>query len=172
MIRFSCPVCQKHLKAPDNKGGVKVDCPKCGQRLQIPPPQRSKTMLGEVDEVGSKSRIELSGFRTASQPAATRTEVELDDLGPSDVSQRRPRGISRCPFCDSTFPPLMKKQVSPAGWVVFSTVIAMGFGMCIAGLCLWPLIVVGFVCMPLSVLGILITTEYRVCSDCGAKLGD
>jgi hypothetical protein len=47
----------------------------------------------------------------------------------------------------------------------------MGFGMFVVGLCFWPLIVVGFIRLPLSILGILITTEQRVCGGCGAKLG-
>jgi DNA-directed RNA polymerase subunit RPC12/RpoP len=38
MIRFQCPACQKKLKAPGNAVGRKVDCPGCGQRLQVPQP--------------------------------------------------------------------------------------------------------------------------------------
>jgi hypothetical protein len=65
----------------------------------------------------------------------------------------------------------MKKTIAPAGWVVFAAIIAMGLGMCVVGLCFWPLLIVGFVCLPLSALGLLINAEERVCSDCGAKFG-
>jgi len=38
MIRFQCPACQKVLKAEDRGAGTKINCPKCGQRLLVPPP--------------------------------------------------------------------------------------------------------------------------------------
>ncbi len=49
MIRFACPACRKILKAPDEGAGRKINCPKCGQRLLIPPPVQvqNKTVLGE-----------------------------------------------------------------------------------------------------------------------------
>jgi transcription elongation factor Elf1 len=37
MIRFACPSCRKHLKADDRGAGRKISCPRCGQRLRIPP---------------------------------------------------------------------------------------------------------------------------------------
>jgi DNA-directed RNA polymerase subunit RPC12/RpoP len=56
MIRFSCPTCQKPIKAPDDAQGRKVPCPQCGQRLLIPPSEQSrhKTVLGKLspDPVG------------------------------------------------------------------------------------------------------------------------
>jgi DNA-directed RNA polymerase subunit RPC12/RpoP len=36
MIRFACPNCGKHLKAPEERAGQKVSCPRCSQRLLIP----------------------------------------------------------------------------------------------------------------------------------------
>jgi hypothetical protein len=51
VIRFSCPACQKVLKAPDQGAGRKTHCPRCGQRLLIPPPVRveNKTILGRPE---------------------------------------------------------------------------------------------------------------------------
>jgi DNA-directed RNA polymerase subunit RPC12/RpoP len=52
MIRFSCPSCQKALKAPEEGAGRKISCPNCGQRLLIPSPPsppvhaQDKTILG------------------------------------------------------------------------------------------------------------------------------
>jgi DNA-directed RNA polymerase subunit M/transcription elongation factor TFIIS len=40
MIRFQCPRCQSVLEAPERKGGTKVNCLKCRQRLQIPLPSQ------------------------------------------------------------------------------------------------------------------------------------
>src|SRR5262249_2088657 len=52
MIAFICPACQSALESPDHTTGQKVNCPKCGQRLLIPPPMprpmRNRTMLGPV----------------------------------------------------------------------------------------------------------------------------
>lgn len=49
MIRFACPVCHKIMKAPEKGVGKKISCPKCGQRLEIPPPVQvqNKTVLGQ-----------------------------------------------------------------------------------------------------------------------------
>lgn len=38
MIRFKCPACQKILKILDEGAGRKVNCPKCGQMMQVPTP--------------------------------------------------------------------------------------------------------------------------------------
>ncbi len=48
MIYFQCPTCRKELKAQDGFAGRKVECPDCGQRLLIPPPEQATgdTVLG------------------------------------------------------------------------------------------------------------------------------
>ncbi len=48
MIYFQCPTCRKDLKAQDGFAGRKVECPDCGQRLLIPPPEQATgdTVLG------------------------------------------------------------------------------------------------------------------------------
>lgn len=38
MVTFACPACRNALTAPDQAVGSKVQCPSCGQRLQVPPP--------------------------------------------------------------------------------------------------------------------------------------
>jgi len=48
-IRFKCPTCQASLTAGDGKAGSKLPCPKCGQRLQVPPPPVNHTILGELE---------------------------------------------------------------------------------------------------------------------------
>ncbi|HZT82206.1 MAG TPA: hypothetical protein VFA26_18405 [Gemmataceae bacterium] len=39
-IHFRCPRCAKPLESPAHTAGQKVNCPDCGQRLQIPQPAR------------------------------------------------------------------------------------------------------------------------------------
>ncbi len=64
----------------------------------------------------------------------------------------QPGGIGfRCPFCQSGLPPRVKSKISTAGWVVF--------------------VVLLIACFPLSIIGIFIKEDYRVCSSCGTKLG-
>ena len=46
-IRFACPACNAVIKAPADKVGRKVNCPKCGQRLQIPPPPKERTVVAK-----------------------------------------------------------------------------------------------------------------------------
>jgi hypothetical protein len=38
MFDYACPACCAVLTAPDHAVGRKATCPKCGQRLRIPPP--------------------------------------------------------------------------------------------------------------------------------------
>ena len=56
----------------------------------------------------------------------------------------------RCPYCQTTAPPLVARRISTAGWVVFGTMI--------------------IVCFPLFFIGLLIKEEYRQCSWCRATL--
>ena len=50
VIRFQCPRCQATFEVPDSQGGYKTNCPKCSQRLQIPRPPPSKTVLAPLLE--------------------------------------------------------------------------------------------------------------------------
>ncbi len=44
-IRFLCPTCKAVMDAPVERAGNKINCLKCGQRLQIPPAERATTIL-------------------------------------------------------------------------------------------------------------------------------
>ncbi|HEX3151650.1 MAG TPA: hypothetical protein VHR66_26490 [Gemmataceae bacterium] len=46
-IKFICPVCKTAYTVDDADAGKKDSCKKCGQRLQVPNPQRLKTILGD-----------------------------------------------------------------------------------------------------------------------------
>ena len=48
MIRFACPACSTPYEVPDANAGHKTNCPRCGQRLQVPIPPPSKTMLAPL----------------------------------------------------------------------------------------------------------------------------
>jgi hypothetical protein len=78
------------------------------------------------------------------RPSRRREVDDEDDDRPSR------RGF-RCPYCRSTARPYVSSQISPAGWVVFVVMILF--------------------CFPLFFIGLLMTEEYRTCSDCGMRLG-
>src|SRR5262245_13010668 len=56
MIRFSCPMCHMVLQADASQARLKMPCPRCGQRLQVPPPAVNKTVLGSLLPAGGPTR--------------------------------------------------------------------------------------------------------------------
>jgi DNA-directed RNA polymerase subunit RPC12/RpoP len=68
--------------------------------------------------------------------------------------RRRPRRERRgfeCPYCGCDSPPARRSEVSATGWVI--------------------LVVMLLFCFPLFFIGLFIKDEYRVCRDCGTRLG-
>src|SRR5690348_13603878 len=97
MIRFACPKCKATIQAPDNKVGAKAPCPKCGQRLQVPAPPASKTLLGEAlpasqapagktvvgDMVFNSPSLEVEEAAESQQPEPA-TEIQLPVPAPAN----------------------------------------------------------------------------------------
>jgi transcription elongation factor Elf1 len=44
-IHFVCPTCNAKMSGPIHKAGQKIHCLNCGQRLQVPPVEHSRTIL-------------------------------------------------------------------------------------------------------------------------------
>jgi len=174
-IRFSCPKCQSKLNAPDEKAGVKVPCPKCGQRLLIPtpPPPENKTLLGELEPPPLPAPTVLGKLEP--EPLAY-VPVEVDDIldvlpaspivavpiviqpvpppGQGNVprSPYRDEGVGfQCPYCKTRALPRIRSDISQTGWIVFIVLILS--------------------CFPLCWVALFIKEEYRVCSACGIRLG-
>ena len=100
-IRFACPVCAAEYTVNDRFAGKKSDCKVCGQRLQVPNPNRARTVLGKL--VGPPPepspppapepapipliRHELPG-PTSERPPRRDPEEPLSGRG----ADRRPRG--------------------------------------------------------------------------------
>ena len=133
---FRCPACDAKLMVSETRRGQQVQCPKCMEDMIMP---------SKPTHPGSALDVERA------------EDVEVSDLDRPNTnnSGRSPEPESRfgfqCPFCQSKSPPLIKKQISTAGWIVF-------VGLVIA-------------CFPLSLIGLFIKEEYRVCGSCGIKLG-
>jgi hypothetical protein len=96
MIRFSCPVCRKVLKAPEHGVGRKVPCPRCGQRLQIPPPVpvQNKTILGQPMQASGGSSATL----TCSCPHCGRAGIPFE--------MHEAHTVCECARCGGKFTPL------------------------------------------------------------------
>jgi lipopolysaccharide-induced tumor necrosis factor-alpha factor len=154
MIRYTCPSCQAVLSSPPGSEGTTQACSECGQRLEVPYPQEAP-------------RVE--SVRNRPEPPARRRPEEEERRPARDDEERRPRrdnydeddregrrsarrrGQFECPYCHTTYPPVTRSQISTAGWIVF--VILLLF------------------CLPLCFIGLFIKEEYRVCSECGNRIG-
>jgi hypothetical protein len=89
MIRFACPRCNKILKAPDEKAGVKVACPGCRTPLLIPsvspapppPPSPRPSVLATFQEQAQKIagsvRQMFEAARQTPQPKSTKKTLVL-----------------------------------------------------------------------------------------------
>jgi hypothetical protein len=71
---------------------------------------------------------------------------------PKYVQQPPPVGFM-CPSCLTTAPPLTASKVSTTGWVIFALLFLSCFGTV------------------LSWFGLMFREHYKVCSQCGIKLG-
>jgi hypothetical protein len=66
--------------------------------------------------------------------------------------KKRERGDGfRCPYCGESGPPVVKKKISTAGWVIF--------------------VVLLLACFPLCLLALLFTEDVRQCGACGINIG-
>lgn len=70
MIRFACPRCKSVFSAPDRKAGAKTTCPKCQQRMQIPSPPKTKTILAPL--------VEYQPDSDAAQPKRPASQADPD----------------------------------------------------------------------------------------------
>lgn len=70
---------------------------------------------------------------------------------PLNVLPPAPAVGFQCPFCHTRLPPSVQSEVSTAGWIV--------------------LVAMLFFCPPLFFIGLFIKEEFRVCSQCGIRLG-
>jgi hypothetical protein len=92
MIDFSCPRCQKKLKAHDAAAGKNVKCPGCGQTVLAPavasPSPEGKTLGGAQAGLGGDNSLPLP--RAGSMPSAPglRDEPTLPPL--NAPAQRKP----------------------------------------------------------------------------------
>lgn len=171
VIRYKCPACQVVLQAAETDSGKAAACPKCGQKLKIPaasePQPKVRLEVTEQDVVEVVHEVPREAPRRRDPDDRPRKSQRDDRYDYRD----RGRGRIVCPYCESELPPIVRKRISLGGWVLSSSAVVTGLGSCLGGLLCLPLIIVSIICVPLAAMGILVTTDDKVCSECNARLG-
>ncbi len=87
-IRYSCPRCQKSLESPASFAGQKLNCPACGQRLQIPQPATppapplNKTILATEEPVATATAPAPSPHPPPPPPSRPTDTLEVVESAP------------------------------------------------------------------------------------------
>lgn len=97
-IEFHCPHCDKLLKTPDEKAGVRANCPGCGQVVTIPNP-----ILEESDADPSFAEI-AAGPETSAPDSSVAREPDRQVVEPGSADAHSLHGRSQydmkpCPMC-------------------------------------------------------------------------
>src|SRR5262249_45328259 len=138
---------------PHSDVGQKFFCPGCGQKLQVPQPPPNKTVLGTFTPVAPTPPPPVPAQVypvVIAQAPPPPLPVDGYDAYPDRRRRRRGRGF-RCPFCDSTEPPVTREELGSEAWILFVVLLLFFIPLC------W----LPFVTMK---------KRYRVCYDCGARL--
>jgi DNA-directed RNA polymerase subunit M/transcription elongation factor TFIIS len=151
VVTFICRTCGRTLKAKDEYAGRMVQCGSCGLEQIVP-----EGRVGQKDDLPTAlpadSPESVSKNATPfAEPVASYQAPHITIQMPKDQPSPRRRKGFECPYCHTDEYPLVCKQISTAGWVVF--------------------VILLLACFPLCVIGLLITESYKVCSACGIRLG-
>lgn len=198
MIRYTCPRCSKSLESPVSFAGQKLNCPDCGQRLQIPqpstppPPPVNKTVLAKEEAPATAPR---STSAAASPPVSVVAVTPVAEPPPRkaapretclecgvDVTQRA--RVQTCPDCGSLLcsaacyrdhryhahAPKRKKRARPVECHYCGST-ALPYQTSVissGGWVVFVLLLIFF--FPLCWIGLLMTESQFKCADCGARL--
>lgn len=107
-IHYRCARCAKPLESPAHLAGTKLNCPDCGQRLQIPlsstaaPPSISVVPVSPAPPA-PRAAVPEEPILTVVPVAASAPEVRREHCLECGVDiTRRPR-VQTCPDCGSLF---------------------------------------------------------------------
>jgi len=87
-IEFHCPHCDKLLKTPDDKAGVRANCPGCGQIITVPD---LVVEAAQADPSFAASHVEAE----VAPPEAGFARTQEDEVVDSD----RQHDMKPCPMC-------------------------------------------------------------------------
>jgi DNA-directed RNA polymerase subunit RPC12/RpoP len=95
-IHYRCPRCQKSLVSPPKASGQKMNCPECGQRLQVPkqspsatPAPVNRTILATEIPDAVAGRAQAAPISAPAPPVPAQEEI-LDEVIPVLPSARSP----------------------------------------------------------------------------------
>jgi predicted RNA-binding Zn-ribbon protein involved in translation (DUF1610 family) len=109
-ISFSCPSCDKKLKAPDNAAGKSSKCPGCGAAVTCPEPIYDAELVG-----GDSGGLDPYGDLDSDQPygvvdAAPATATTTEDRRPCPMCGEMILAAAiKCRHCGEVFDPVLKK---------------------------------------------------------------
>jgi hypothetical protein len=66
VLRFSCPQCDRALRAPEDKAGSRVQCPECGNKFVVP------AAIDEPEPPEVKARLQDDEFDEDDEPQVRR----------------------------------------------------------------------------------------------------
>lgn len=138
--------CQKCGQSNDAKS---IFCRNCGDRLAALRPEQYNTnsprpYAWKTDEYQTQSEARqyaphfpppvpsvvspVQTHQQAAYPMVT-TGLRLDYRGPQDLS-----GHYRCPYCATSYLPIIERRISTAGWITFAILLVFTFIFCWIGL--------------------------------------
>jgi hypothetical protein len=138
MIEFHCPHCDKLLKTPDSKAGVRANCPGCGQLVTVP----DEPPMVDIAE-------EAPGFDDSPPPvpsAPTSTQRTASASGRAGTipcpmcGEQINRAAVRCRFCGENLSPSSRgrRNVVPHRGVLILVLSILGLVICLPfGIAAW-----------------------------------
>jgi hypothetical protein len=153
LIRFSCPRCKSILETPDHRAGDKVECPKCQQRLQVPVPPRTQTVLAHlISSTPDPAPLKTGPVFPQAEPVNTQTVgqpfVAATPPGWSGI-QATPVGpqVPPTPYAQPTAPSQgLQFRLVPVGLLIIfisGCVAASGFGFLLIAMFVMSVMVFG-----------------------------
>lgn len=96
-IEFHCPHCDKLLKTPDDKAGVRANCPGCGQTVTVPDPAH------EAAHADASFGAGQSAVAAPDLPEAEQAPSAAEDTKPCPMCGASiKKAATRCRFCGET----------------------------------------------------------------------
>jgi hypothetical protein len=134
MIEFHCPHCDKLLKTPDDKAGVRASCPGCSQPVTVPNEQPLIDLVEEDPGLADSPPSRASTPRAASTPGRANT-IPCPMCGEQINS-----AAARCRFCGEDVRPNSRGRgsVVPHRGVLILILAILGWVICFPfGIAAW-----------------------------------
>ncbi len=157
-VRFACPRCRTIMQTSADKVGYDVACPHCAHRFKIVESESAhsvaRTPTADYDSSDAatapprQSPVGPANAGFSSTPSAHASYQPVSQ--PADKIGVYPGGTYRCPYCQTTDPPIWKSEVSTVGWIVFAVLLVSTCFLCF--------------------IGLFIRDRYRICSRCRVRL--